>query len=160
MHHFLGQAACAPTMTRRAGCLLATGGRQTVCMFYSASLVSSALCDAHGLMCDLATSPLQNPAEMEAMTLEAGGMDWGRTAVVLYCEFSSERGPRMFRHVRNLDRCRHLVVYPALAVPHMYVMSGGYKAFQVRISNYYQSAFEHGFKSNPSTQTRTPFELD
>lgn len=76
---------------------------------------------------------LQDPTEMEDATIGAAGrVDWSRIAVVFYCEFSSQRGPRMFRHIRNLDRRLHLASYPALAVPHMYVLAGGYKAFQVR----------------------------
>lgn len=50
-------------------------------------------------------------------------------AIVFYCEFSSERAPRMFRHLRNLDRRQHLMTYPMLRFPHMYVLQGGYKAF-------------------------------
>ena len=70
---------------------------------------------------------------MEDATIgAAGAVDWAVTPIVFYCEFSSERGPRMFRHIRNLDRHMHLAAYPALAVPHMYVLAGGYKAFQVR----------------------------
>lgn len=43
----------------------------------------------------------QDPAEVEAATLKAAGpVDWTRTAVVMYCEFSSERAPRMVRHLR------------------------------------------------------------
>ena len=69
---------------------------------------------------------------MEDATIgAAGAVDWAVTPIVFYCEFSSERGPRMFRHIRNLDRHMHLAAYPALAVPHMYVLAGGYKAFQV-----------------------------
>lgn len=51
------------------------------------------------------------------------------TAIVFYCEFSSERAPRMFRHMRNMDRRQHLSVYPKLRFPNMYVLQGGYKAF-------------------------------
>lgn len=70
---------------------------------------------------------------MEDATIRAAGaVDWAVTPIVFYCEFSSERGPRMFRHIRNLDRHMHLAAYPALAVPHMYVLAGGYKAFQVQ----------------------------
>lgn len=58
-----------------------------------------------------------------------GVLDGATTAVVFYCEFSSERGPRMFRHARNRDREAHLVDYPALSVPHMFVLKGGYKGF-------------------------------
>jgi len=48
---------------------------------------------------------------------------------VFYCEFSSERAPRMWRHVRNLDRRDHMATYPALSFPHTYVLQGGYKHF-------------------------------
>ena len=35
----------------------------------------------------------------------------------------------MFGAVRDRDRRRHLVDYPALDLPHMYVLAGGYKEF-------------------------------
>jgi len=55
---------------------------------------------------------------------------WSQNSVlVFYCDFSSERAPRMWRHVRNLDRRDHLVDYPALSFPHMYVLHGGWAAF-------------------------------
>lgn len=76
---------------------------------------------------------MQDPTAVEEASIGAAGtVDWARTPIIFYCEFSSERGPRMFRHIRNLDRRMHLASYPALAVPHMYVLAGGYKAFQVR----------------------------
>jgi hypothetical protein len=75
---------------------------------------------------------MQDPTAVEAATIgAAGAVDWAVTPIIFYCEFSSERGPRMFRHIRNLDRRMHLASYPALAVPHMYVLAGGFKAFQV-----------------------------
>lgn len=49
--------------------------------------------------------------------------------IIFHCEFSSARAPKLFRHMRNLDRQRHIEVYPALAFPHMYILHGGYKAF-------------------------------
>ena len=48
---------------------------------------------------------------------------------VFYCEFSSERAPRMWRHVRNLDRRDHVASYPALAFPHAFVLQHGYARF-------------------------------
>lgn len=53
----------------------------------------------------------------------------GSTIIVLHCEFSSQRAPRMFRHIRNSDRMAHIADYPRLTFPHLYVLQGGYKAF-------------------------------
>ncbi|XP_061439613.1 M-phase inducer phosphatase 2 [Rhineura floridana] len=50
-----------------------------------------------------------------------------RVIVVFHCEFSSERGPRMCRFVREKDRaCND---YPFLYYPELYVLKGGYKEF-------------------------------
>jgi len=48
---------------------------------------------------------------------------------VFYCEFSSERAPKMWQHVRNLDRRDHVADYPALSFPQVYVLRGGFDAF-------------------------------
>ncbi|XP_077157420.1 M-phase inducer phosphatase 2 [Paroedura picta] len=50
-----------------------------------------------------------------------------RVIIVFHCEFSSERGPRMCRFVREKDRaCNE---YPSLHYPEMYILKGGYKEF-------------------------------
>uniref|UniRef100_A0A8D0LA87 M-phase inducer phosphatase n=1 Tax=Sphenodon punctatus TaxID=8508 RepID=A0A8D0LA87_SPHPU len=50
-----------------------------------------------------------------------------RFIVIFHCEFSSERGPRMCRFVREKDRaCNE---YPSLHYPELYVLKGGYKEF-------------------------------
>ncbi|XP_034959589.2 M-phase inducer phosphatase 2 [Zootoca vivipara] len=50
-----------------------------------------------------------------------------RVIVVFHCEFSSERGPRTCRFVREKDRaCND---YPSLHYPELYVLKGGYKEF-------------------------------
>jgi len=49
--------------------------------------------------------------------------------LVFHCEFSSERGPKMYRHLRALDREANRDSYPRLNFPEVYVMEGGYKAF-------------------------------
>ena len=54
------------------------------------------------------------------------------SAFILYCDFSGERAPRMWRHVRNLDRRDHVMDYPSLSFPHMYVLRGGYASFAQR----------------------------
>ncbi|KAJ8271627.1 hypothetical protein COCON_G00104860 [Conger conger] len=50
-----------------------------------------------------------------------------RVLLVFHCEFSSERGPRMCRFVRERDRV--LNEYPNLHYPELYVLKGGYKEF-------------------------------
>ncbi|XP_064452031.1 M-phase inducer phosphatase 3 isoform X2 [Mirounga angustirostris] len=50
-----------------------------------------------------------------------------RIIIVFHCEFSSERGPRMCRSLREEDRA--LNQYPALYYPELYILKGGYKDF-------------------------------
>ncbi|XP_075787208.1 M-phase inducer phosphatase 2 isoform X1 [Pelodiscus sinensis] len=50
-----------------------------------------------------------------------------RVILIFHCEFSSERGPRMCRFVREKDRaCNE---YPNLHYPELYILKGGYKEF-------------------------------
>ncbi|KAF2884553.1 hypothetical protein ILUMI_21618 [Ignelater luminosus] len=48
-------------------------------------------------------------------------------ALVFHCEFSSERGPGLYRFLRKLDRNRN--EYPKLNYPELYLLDGGYKNF-------------------------------
>ena len=57
-----------------------------------------------------------------------------RTVVVFHCEFSSKRGPKMFRFLRTYDRA--INSYPKLNFPEMYILEGGYKAFYQLNSNF------------------------
>lgn len=50
-----------------------------------------------------------------------------RVVIIFHCEFSSERGPRMCRFVRERDRAMN--EYPALHYPELYILKGGYKDF-------------------------------
>ncbi|ETV95570.1 hypothetical protein, variant [Aphanomyces invadans] len=50
-----------------------------------------------------------------------------RTALILFCEYSAQRAPKMARHIRNLDRRLHADKYPTLHYPELYVIDGGYK---------------------------------
>ncbi|XP_031618312.1 M-phase inducer phosphatase-like isoform X2 [Contarinia nasturtii] len=52
-----------------------------------------------------------------------------RNIIVFHCEFSSERGPKLSRFLRNNDRSRNEHVYPALHYPEIYLLHGGYKDF-------------------------------
>ncbi|XP_056006638.1 M-phase inducer phosphatase-like [Ostrea edulis] len=61
---------------------------------------------------------------------ENHGDDEGkRDILIFYCEFSSERGPRMYRNVRKADRFLNQNQYPKLNFPEMYLMHSGYKSF-------------------------------
>nr|XP_055158194.1 M-phase inducer phosphatase 2 isoform X2 [Nyctereutes procyonoides] len=50
-----------------------------------------------------------------------------RIILIFHCEFSSERGPRMCRFIRERDRTAN--DYPSLYYPEMYILKGGYKEF-------------------------------
>lgn len=50
-----------------------------------------------------------------------------RIVIIFHCEFSSERGPRMCRFVREQDRAMN--EYPKLHYPELYILKGGYKDF-------------------------------
>ncbi|XP_027788220.2 M-phase inducer phosphatase 1 isoform X2 [Marmota flaviventris] len=60
--------------------------------------------------------------------------DGKRVIVVFHCEFSSERGPRMCRYVRERDRLGN--EYPKLHYPELYVLKGGYKEFFLKCQSY------------------------
>lgn len=50
-----------------------------------------------------------------------------RNILIFHCEFSSERGPKLSRFLRNHDRMSS--PYPALQYPEIYLLHGGYKEF-------------------------------
>ncbi|XP_059845812.1 M-phase inducer phosphatase 1-B-like [Hypanus sabinus] len=57
-----------------------------------------------------------------------------RLILIFHCEFSSERGPKMCRLVREEDRS--INDYPNLYYPELYILKGGYKAFFSQFMNY------------------------
>lgn len=71
---------------------------------------------------------ISDPKDMEFF-LENNIQNGKSMAIILHCEYSSIRAPKMFRHIRDLDRFKHLRTYPELDYPHLFVLDGGYKAF-------------------------------
>lgn len=67
-----------------------------------------------------------------------------RLVIVFHCEFSSERGPKLYRFLRNKDREANKEHYPDLYYPELYLLEGGYKAFYAK------------HKSNCDPQTYLP----
>jgi rhodanese-related sulfurtransferase len=52
-----------------------------------------------------------------------------RHVLIFHCEFSSERGPKLARFLRNKDREVNCDNYPNLHYPEIYVLKDGYKNF-------------------------------
>lgn len=49
--------------------------------------------------------------------------------LIFHCEFSSERGPKLMREIRERDRMINKHCYPSLYYPEIYLLEGGYKSF-------------------------------
>lgn len=61
--------------------------------------------------------------------------DGKRNILIFHCEFSSERGPNLFRYLRNSDRALNKESYPTLNYPELYLLHGGYKIFFEKYSD-------------------------
>lgn len=57
-----------------------------------------------------------------------------RHIIIFHCEFSSERGPKLMRVLREKDR--QINKYPQLTHPEIYLLQGGYKDFFKRYKEY------------------------
>eukprot|EP01156_Anaeramoeba_ignava_P015047 Anaeramoba_ignava/a611369_29.p1 GENE.a611369_29~~a611369_29.p1 ORF type:complete len:496 (-),score=135.09 a611369_29:157-1644(-) len=51
------------------------------------------------------------------------------SCVILHCEFSQARAPKLFEFLRNIDRKLSQTTRKPLKYPQMYVLSGGYRRF-------------------------------
>ena len=52
-----------------------------------------------------------------------------QVVLVFHCEFSTERGPKLMREIRERDRLINKDNYPTLCYPEIYLLEGGYKDF-------------------------------
>ncbi len=65
--------------------------------------------------------------------------------LVFHCEFSTERGPRMWRLARRQDRHHNIESYPFLDFDQCFVLRGGYESF---VSQYGEACMpEYGYLS-------------
>ncbi|CAF0760930.1 unnamed protein product [Brachionus calyciflorus] len=55
--------------------------------------------------------------------------DGKRVVLIFHCEFSIERGPKLMREIREMDRLINKHCYPKLYYPEIYLLEGGYKMF-------------------------------
>lgn len=49
--------------------------------------------------------------------------------IVIHCEFSQKRGPKLIRYLRKRDREINEMNYPNLIYPNVYLLKGGYSQF-------------------------------
>lgn len=57
-----------------------------------------------------------------------------RRIIIFHCEFSSERGPKLMRLLREKDRQNNK--YPLLMYPELYLLDGGYRDFYKKHKEY------------------------
>lgn len=55
--------------------------------------------------------------------------DGKKVIIIFHCEFSIERGPKLMREFREMDRLINKNCYPKLYYPEIYLLEGGYKNF-------------------------------
>ncbi|KRZ55004.1 M-phase inducer phosphatase 1-B [Trichinella nativa] len=59
-----------------------------------------------------------------------------KKVLVFYCEFSQQRGPTMYRFLRNFDRTINRECYPNLYYPEIYLLDKGYNCFYKQYKDY------------------------
>ncbi|KAJ2942425.1 hypothetical protein O0L34_g16029 [Tuta absoluta] len=64
--------------------------------------------------------------------LQTRGLTDKRSILVFHCEFSLERGPKLYRYLRSSDRSKNMENYPHLNYPEIYLLHKGYRTFHQR----------------------------
>lgn len=67
---------------------------------------------------------------------------------IFHCEFSQKRGPKLYRHLRELDRQQHVDSYPELYYPNIYILEGGYRGFWQCLTNSENNEKQERYKSS------------
>jgi len=75
--------------------------------------------------------------------------------IIFHCEFSSKRGPSLYRYLRSNDRKIHQHNYPELYYTDLYVLEGGYKKFFEQHKEYcFPAAYVEMLDKNYSTECK------
>jgi rhodanese-related sulfurtransferase len=85
---------------------------------------------------------------LDEQLLTAISKDPKNLVIIFHCEFSQKRGPKMYRHLRELDRQQHADTYPELYYPNIYILEGGYKGFWQYLVNSENHEGHGRFKSS------------
>ena len=78
--------------------------------------------------------------------------------IIIHCEFSSKRGPEMFRFIRKIDRSNNK--YPKLSYPNLFVLKDGYEGFYLNSTQFckppkYVKMVDERFKEELISYTQT-----
>ncbi|XP_019867610.2 M-phase inducer phosphatase [Aethina tumida] len=74
-----------------------------------------------------------------------------RNILVFHCEFSIERGPTMYKYVRQKDRALNADMYPLLCYPEIYVLKTGYSKY---FEEYPDTCVPRGYKTMLDNKNR------
>jgi Rhodanese-like domain len=115
--------------------LLATEGREVTLEDIEklAACCSTERADLEAGIRPRAKTTGQSPAKRNSGAKVAGDDDFKLAVskvvpvIILHCEFSSQRGPNIFRHIRSVDRGYNR--YPELSFPQLFVLKGGFEVF-------------------------------
>ncbi|CAK9303429.1 unnamed protein product [Gordionus sp. m RMFG-2023] len=61
--------------------------------------------------------------------IKTANLELNHNIIIFHCEFSQERGPKLYQFMRNYDRQINKEQYPKLYYPEVYILEGGYKLF-------------------------------
>ncbi|XP_049820675.1 M-phase inducer phosphatase-like isoform X2 [Aethina tumida] len=78
-----------------------------------------------------------------------------RNILIFHCEFSIERGPNMYKYLRQKDRALNADMYPLLCYPEIYVLKTGYSKY---FEEYPETCVPRGYKTMLDTGSRVELE--